>query len=177
MARVKPPTIRRRGEALAPFYQATEHAFPNAESTQKHRNEGRPSASTFLVECAAEDADEIVPVVRVLLRDIGTEVIVTGCGVDDAAPQTSTGALYNLVSYGLLLGILHSGASLFGTSSDACSLARTSRSRALATATRSDRRPVSRRLRSAAANVVERLLSSGRRRYNSCPIGGSPPEA
>lgn len=90
--RVEPPAIRRRGVALSPFYQAIENAFPDVMVTQNHRTKATRSASTFLVECAADGMDEFIPVATVMWRDIGTEVVITECDVDDSAP-----ALRNLV--------------------------------------------------------------------------------
>lgn len=95
--RVKPPAIRRRDVALRPFYQAVEDAFPNVEIVQKHRTKGGSSASTFLVECAAEGADEFMPVATVVMwRDIGTEIVVTDVDCEDIAPDGLVSALRKL---------------------------------------------------------------------------------
>lgn len=96
--RVKPPAVRRRGVALSPFCKAIEDDFPNVEITQKHRTKGRASAATFLVECAAEDADEFISVATVMWRDTGSEVVITEVEVDDATPPDLAETLRRLVA-------------------------------------------------------------------------------
>lgn len=97
--RVKPPAIRRRGVARSPFFKDIVHAFPDVTVAQRHRTKGTMSASTCLVECADADADEIIPVAMVMLRDTGAEVIITECDIVDSAPKELADALGKLVSY------------------------------------------------------------------------------
>lgn len=94
--RVNPPAIRRRGVAMKPFYVAAEEAFPNVEIVQRHRTKKGSSASIFLVECAADDADEFVPVVTVLWRDDGSSIEITEVDIDGSAPKGLAKVLHKL---------------------------------------------------------------------------------
>lgn len=58
--------IRCRGVALAPVYQSVER-----------KSILKASASPFLVECAAEDADEFMPIGTVMWNDTGSEVLIS----------------------------------------------------------------------------------------------------
>lgn len=79
-----PPAIRRRGVALRPFYVAVEAACPNVEIVQWRHT-------------ACIDADEYMPVVKVLWLDDGSAVAFTEVEIDDSAPKGLAKALRELL--------------------------------------------------------------------------------
>lgn len=66
--------------------------------SQKHRTKGKSSTSSFLVECAADDAEDFRPIFTVMWNDGGPELHVIEFDVDVAAPQSLADALRKLAS-------------------------------------------------------------------------------
>lgn len=69
--------------------------MPDVEITQQHRTKGRASASTFLVECAVEDAGEFMPVAMVSWYDTCLEMMISEVDVGDATHKAWANALRN----------------------------------------------------------------------------------
>lgn len=96
--RVKPPVVRRRGVAFSPYHQAIAAAFTEVEITHKHKTKGKPSATTFFVECADGGKDDFVRMAAVLWTDSGSEVDIVDCEAGLGALATLAGALRKLAS-------------------------------------------------------------------------------
>lgn len=83
--------IRSKPPAPSPFYQAIERALP-----APHERKRAASASTFFLECAAEDADDFAPAATVTWKDTGTELVITECDLEGVVVLVSGNALRSL---------------------------------------------------------------------------------
>lgn len=73
---------------MSPACQAVARANPNIELADKRRPVGCPLRRRFLFDCADAGVVGFCLVLTVMWQDTGAEMFISGCDINDYAPQS-----------------------------------------------------------------------------------------